>query len=260
MRKEKKEYTAIAIGFFLIIFVIALTLFRNNPFSNDDQNYQKTISAKDLQKKLVIEGAKANISLLDIRSFEDYSKEHIADAVNVPLDEFPAASKIDSHNLVIVIGSNGNDENIGKALKKLAEEGFKNISVLAGGMESWTSFAGTTVTYGNPSSFVDQSKVFYADPDKVKEALDQNVPMFIVDVRSSDEYSEGHIPGAKNIPSEEIEKRRSEISENKVVVVGINELQEFQSSVQMYDMLLVSPYVLKGGMPKWVEKGFPIEK
>ena len=107
---------------------------------------------------------------------------------------------------------------------------------------------------------MDQSKVSYVDPEKLKEALDQNVPMFIVDVRTSNEYSKGHISGAKNVPFEELEKRRSEISEKKVVVVGINELQEFQASVQMYDMLLVSPFVMRGAMPKWEENKYPLVK
>ena len=84
--------------------------------------------------------------------------------------------------------------------------------------------------------------------------------MFIVDIRSSEDYAKGHISGAKNLPIDDLEKRRLEITEKKVVVVGNSELQEFQAAVRMNDMLLVSPFVLKGAMPQWEQKGFPLVK
>jgi rhodanese-related sulfurtransferase len=200
------------------------------------------------------------MTLLDIRPFSSYVQEHILDTVNITPADFPISPQIDAHNLVVVIGANAGDSDIPKTVDELKKENFTNILVLAGGMETWKKLAGMTVTYGNPNSFADQSKVSYVEPEKLHNALKQNVPMFIIDVRTADDYAKGHITGAKNIPADELEKRRSEITEKKVVVVGINELQEFQSSVQMYDMLLVSPYVLKGGMPGWEKKGFPMTK
>jgi rhodanese-related sulfurtransferase len=162
--------------------------------------------------------------------------------------------------MVVIIATNADDENIKKTIEELKKEDFENFFVLAGGMESWTQNAGITVTYGDPTSFVDQAKVSYVDPEKLSDALKQNVPMFIVDVRSSDDFSKSHIAGAKNIPDDDLEKRRAELTEKKIVVVGSNELQEFQASVKMYDMLLISPFILREGMTKWIEKGFPIEK
>lgn len=272
---EKKEYGALIVGFTMILFVIAITLIRNNPFTASESSadvkkilgtekaktdYKQTINAKDLQKKLLLSKDGTSLTLLDVRPFDEYINEHIVDAINITPAEFPVGSKIDSHNFVVIIGKDSNDENIKLALQGLEKENFGNVSVLLGGMQAWESVAGATVTYGNPTSFVDQSKVSYATQEDLKKALEQNVPMFIVDVRNADEYAKGHIPGAKNVPFEELEKKRTEITEKKVVVVGKNELQEFQASVQMYDMLLVSPFVLKGAMPKWIEQSFPIEK
>lgn len=86
----------------------------------------------------------------------------------------------------------------------------------------------------------------------------QNVPLFLVDVRSNSEFSKGHIQGAINVPFDELEKKRNLIKENKVVVIGSNELQEFQASVQMFDMLKVQPFVVKTAMDGWQQKNFPI--
>jgi rhodanese-related sulfurtransferase len=272
--KEKKEQIAIIIGFFLILLVILITLFRSKLFSEssdslnpDDQSNQQvsslgytTISAKDLQKKILLSDKNSGLTLLDVRPFESYSKEHIIDSVNLTPNDFPLNSKIDANTFVVVIGENSNDDNIKKTTDELKKENLNNFSVLAGGMETWKQFGQPTVTYGDPTSFTDQAKVSYVEPQKLSDAIKQKVPMFIVDVRTGDEYAKGHLPGAINIPDDDLEKRRSEISQKKVVVIGMNELQEFQAAVKMYDMLLVSPFVLKGAMPQWEQKGYQIAK
>lgn len=273
MHKEKKEDFIIITGFGLIILIIIFTLVRGTLFSasknqelnsNSSENQfesslpYKTISAKDLNKKIMGVSKKDGITLLDVRPFEDYIREHIVDALNIPIDEFPVDSKIDKHNQVILIAADSQDKNIAIALEKLEKEDFKNILVLAGGMNSWNQLIGATVTYGDPNSFVDQSKVSYLDPEQLNDALTQQVAVYIVDVRSSENFAKGHIPGAKNIPFDELEKRRSEITEKKIVVVGDNELQEFQAGVQMYDMLLASPYIMRKAMPGWQDKNFTL--
>ena len=275
IEKDKKEKMIIGLGFGLILFVIVFTLLRNSDFTKKDNLNAKqsnlnsqlstslpyeTIGAKDLNKKILGIGTKEEFTLLDIRPFNEYIQEHIVDAINIPLDEFPVKEKINTKNLIVVIGSDSADKNISTALEKLKEEDCKNIIVLAGGMSSWTQIIGATVTYGDPKSFVDQAKVLYLDPAELNDAITQKVPIYIIDVRSKEQFAEGHIAEAKNIPFEELEKRRNEITEKKVIVVGLNELQEFQASVQMYDMLLVSPYVMRTAMTGWKDKGFPLVK
>ena len=273
MEKEKKEKIALILGFFLILIIILITLFRSKLFTSADNTSQldfnsqissglgyNTIDANDLNKKILLNKKDNSITLLDIRPFDSYIREHVVDAVNLTPDDFPLDEKIDSHNQVVVIGADKNDENIKKTVDELKKENFQNFLVLIGGMDSWQKIGGVTVTYGDPTLFTDQSKVSYVDPKDLNDALKQNVPMFIVDVGTAEDYANGHISGAINIPSDDLEKRRGEITEKKVIVVGPNELQEFQSSVQMYDMLLVSPFVLKGAMPQWIQKGYPVVK
>ena len=219
----------------------------------------KTITAKDLHKKILLAKENDLPVLLDVRSFESYATEHIADAVSITPEEFPLKDKIDPNKQVVVIVENAEDENIKKTIDQLEKENFENFVVLAGGMDAWRQTIGVSVTYGNPNSMEDQLKVFMLKI-KTNNALKEGVPTFIIDVRAKEEYSKNHIPGAINIPFEEVEKRRKEVTEKRVVVVGINELQEFQAAVRMYDMLLVSPFVLKGGMTKWEESGFQLTK
>lgn len=273
MRNEKNEKRAILIGFVLIVFVILFTLLRGKIFTNKDKSNGEegdgistqiaslpyaTISANDLNKKILTVKDKAELTLLDVRSFEDYDREHIVDSVNITPEEFSDSFRVDTHSTIIIIAENSKDTDINEIIEKLKEKKIENFKVLAGGMESWKQLVGSVVTYGNPESFVDQSKISYLDPQSLNDALKKQVPVFIVDVRTADEFTRGHIAGAINIPFDDLEKRRSEITERKIIVVGINELQEFQASVQLYDMLLVSPYVMRGAMPAWESNNFPI--
>ncbi|EKE25005.1 MAG: hypothetical protein ACD_5C00331G0006 [uncultured bacterium] len=270
--QNRKEQLAIAIGFVLILCVFVFTLLRNDIFSDDNPVLTKsssdevqknsssqkytTISTTDLQKKILIDKNKP--TLLDVRPFDSYIEEHIMDSINIPLDEFPVGQKIDQRAQIVIIGQQTNDENIVKAVDKLKDEDFENILVLAGGIDTWKQLLGSTVNYGNPKSFVDQSKVFYLDPEELKKAIEAEASLYIIDVRSNADYNKGHIKGAINIPFDDLEKRRNEIKERKVIIVGLNEIQEFQASVQLFDMLLISPYVMRQAMPGWESKGFPL--
>jgi rhodanese-related sulfurtransferase len=273
MKNKKNEDVALIVGFVLILFVVVFTLLRNNSsdagkskteIDNQTDNQAvlpyKTISASELNKKILTSSNKNSITLLDIRPFEDYIAEHIVDSVNIPLDEFPVNSKIDAHTQIVVIGKSNTDKNTAAALEKLKDEKYENAVALAGGMDLWKQLIGATITYGDPKSFIDQSKVSYLDPESLNDAMTQKVPVYIIDVRSTGEYANGHIVGAINIPIDELEKRRNEIVEKKMVVVGANELQEFQASVQLYDMLLAAPYIMRTAMPGWQDKGFALVK
>ena len=50
--------------------------------------------------------------------------------------------------------------------------------------------------------------------DIAQQIADSTAP-FLLDVRSPEEYREGHIPGAVNIPYDELEQRLAEVSAGK---------------------------------------------
>ncbi|NTV41209.1 MAG: rhodanese-like domain-containing protein [Candidatus Moranbacteria bacterium] len=272
--KNKKDTKAFLIGLAMIILVILITVVRgfissikeeipSSQTSNETgltsgQKYQ-SISSSELKQKISLG---TNLNLLDIRSFGEYSNEHILDSVNVPIEELPVGSKIKVENPVVIITKDSTQrEDIETVLKSLQDEHIIQIMVLAGGINAWKDIVGSTVKYGDPKSFTDQSKVSYVESDKLNDAIKKNVSTFILDVRTPQEYSAGHIKGAYNIPFDNLEKRRNEIkSFPKIVVAGINELQEFQASVQLYDMILIQPFVLKGGMNEWQKKSFELTK
>lgn len=53
--------------------------------------------------------------------------------------------------------------------------------------------------------------------DELKEIINQP-QVLVLDVRKPSEYNEAHIPHAKNIPVDDLEKRISEIPTNTLIV------------------------------------------
>lgn len=84
----------------------------------------------------------------------------------------------------------------------------------------------------------------------------QNVPL--VDVREVDEYANGHVPGAINIPMSTIGEHLDELPEGPFDVicqVGGRSARVVQAlEARGYDATNVD-----GGTGEWVAAGFPVE-
>lgn len=55
-------------------------------------------------------------------------------------------------------------------------------------------------------------------PAELDAALSGGSPPLLIDVRSEEAYRAGHIPGARHIPSDEIEKSLDQIQRDRPVV------------------------------------------
>jgi hypothetical protein len=62
------------------------------------------------------------------------------------------------------------------------------------------------------------SDVPLVSPEQLKEKLDAGDDMVIVDVRSKEDFDEGHIVGAISIPWGEIEGRYTELPRDKEII------------------------------------------
>lgn len=74
---------------------------------------------------------------VDVRSKDEFDKEHIADSVNLPLASLADEAgqlKNKSQPLVIVCASG---QRARSAAKQLRKEGFEQVYVLSGGLHAW---------------------------------------------------------------------------------------------------------------------------
>ena len=83
---------------------------------------------------------------------------------------------------------------------------------------------------------------------------------YVLDVRSPEEYASGHVPGAVNIPYDQIASRMAEVPKDKDVVLYCKSGRRAGIAAEV---LAGQGYTrlqhLEGDIVAWVEKGRPVE-
>jgi rhodanese-related sulfurtransferase len=96
-------------------------------------------------------------------------------------------------------------------------------------------------------------------PKELSNWLGAGEPLRIVDVRSPEEFAEGHIPGAENIPLNEIERSLPGVAaEERVVIVchsGMRSATACEKIAATYPRLLN----VIGGTSAWKLAGYRVE-
>lgn len=81
----------------------------------------------------------------------------------------------------------------------------------------------------------------------------------IVDLRSAESFSKGHIVNAKNIPLDELDARKDSLSKNKPVIAVCDAgLNSNKAVATLRQSGFESAYSLKGGMAAWSQAGLPV--
>jgi rhodanese-related sulfurtransferase len=98
-------------------------------------------------------------------------------------------------------------------------------------------------------------------PAQVMEMLDTGQAPLIVDVRKPVEFGVAHIPGAINIPVDEIEGRLNEFRRDSgVLVYCINGSRTRQAEAILLSANIPHVYHLEGTFSSWIRDKRPIEK
>lgn len=93
--------------------------------------------------------------------------------------------------------------------------------------------------------------------DKAYEMYQSGV--FMVDVRTQEEWNEYHAPNTTLIPLDQLQARLSEVPKDREIVVVCRSGNRSQEG---RDILLAAGYnatSMTGGLKEWYAKGYPIE-
>jgi len=95
----------------------------------------KTIKRDELKEKL----DNNEVKLVEVLDEEDYNKEHIKGAMNIPLERIgtEAKDKFDKEDHIVVYCSDFDCSASPTAAKKLDGLGFKNVYDYQGGKKDW---------------------------------------------------------------------------------------------------------------------------
>ncbi len=101
------------------------------------------------------------------------------------------------------------------------------------------------------------------EPIPAVELLDRakNGLVTVLDVRPAKEYQSGHVPGAINIPIEELEEHLSELDSNHEVVAycrGPHCILAFDAVAKLRQKGITA-HRLEDGFPEWKSAGLPVE-
>jgi rhodanese-related sulfurtransferase len=84
----------------------------------------------------------------------------------------------------------------------------------------------------------------------------------ILDVRGADEFKEGHLPGARNIPHDQVAQHASELKKFKSIYIHCQAGRRAGMAADALSKLGLTNIVCisGGGMGDWLAAGLPVER
>jgi rhodanese-related sulfurtransferase len=96
---------------------------------------------------------------------------------------------------------------------------------------------------------------------QVQEIIQAKTSLVILDVRTQEEYDEGHIEGAVLIPVGELAMRLEELSKDDELLVYCRTGNRSSSAVSLLrDNGFTKIYHMKDGITAWIRAGYPTVK
>lgn len=266
---SERDKRVFLIGGFLLLAVGAYFVGRNLLFSDDElspaESSREVISETGvpfIETKAILEKVRRGdtLMLLDIRSEEAFTAEHIAQSQSVPIGSLSDISPAKKETTVVIVFSRNDIISLETAKNVMAGKSFPYF-FLKGGFEGWQTENAPTISFGDPNSFADQSKVTYIPIVETKKRLTEKTPpLFILDVQTEEDFAKKHLRGAVNIPLHRLEERVGELpSGRQIIVYGANDVDSFRGGVRLFDLGIFSAKTLaeKGFLSK--DSGLPLE-
>jgi rhodanese-related sulfurtransferase len=105
---------------------------------------------------------------------------------------------------------------------------------------------------------VTNSEITHLTPKEMKELMDEGQEYILIDVRSKDEYEEGHISGAMLIPVVELQDRLDELSKDKKIIVYCETGQRSKNAAEILIKNGFENVYDLGGIKAWIDSGYPV--
>jgi rhodanese-related sulfurtransferase len=210
-------------------------------------------------------------AVLDIRERGAYERGHIFRTTSLPrrLLEFRLPHLVTARATPIVLcDDDGRLSELARAT--LADMGYSNVDILAGGLAGWRAAERPLVQGVNVPSKVFGERVLHeqATPEisaaDLKARMDRGDDMVIVDARTPEEYTRGCIPGAWSVPGGELVLRIADLvsgPETTIVVHCGGRTRSYIGAESLRRMKLANPIVaLTNGTMGWELAGLELER
>ncbi len=278
-RSHQKENTVLFIGTLAIlcvgIFIFLKPFFKNASLPSlthapanlaepalslsTDEKELPFISVQDIWLAF---GQGKDLQFVDIRSQEAFTRSHVPHSEYVSLEKLSAYFPKRKDSYTIVVFSLDQASSLQKVHETLKKSNISHFFV-TGGMLALEKEHYPVISFGDPDSFSDRSKVTYFTAVEAKKYMDENPDngFIFLDVRSSQEFSFAHVKGARSVPLESIEDHSSSLNRATLFLVyGNTMLDAFQAAVRLSDLNFALVRAISDTPPDIEKAGIPIEK
>jgi hydroxyacylglutathione hydrolase len=191
--------------------------------------------------------------VIDTRSSAEYATGHLPGSINIPFNNaFTtwAGWVVPYDREIYLISAKPEGRQSELALRDLAMIGLDRVAGSFGldALGAWTHAGRPLAGFGRISA------------RDLSDRLDAGTAA-VLDVRSRDEWEEGHIPGVVNIPAGEIADRMGELPQNRPLVVHCQGGTRSAIAASLLDARGVTEVLdLPGGFAEWEREGLPVER
>lgn len=204
-------------------------------------------SVRPLTLEEVLRVRDAGGQLLDVRDGIDFEGAHLRGSLLIALrGKYAtwAGSLLDHDAPIVVIADPGDEE---EAIMRLGRIGFDNVAgYLEGGMislETSPHLVGATERVTAPA---------------LKQLLDEDPEIVVLDVRTEKEREAGQIEGSLSIPLQRLEERIAEISFERPIVVHCEGGYRSAIACSLLKLHGYQPTDLVGGFKAWEASSLPV--
>lgn len=227
-------------------------------FSRDaEYNREGAPALKELARPRALSPAEVNKCMqqgqlvLDVRPAEEFCAGHIPGAVNIGLGgQFASwgGTLIPLNTPLVVVADD--DVQVDEAVVRLARVGHESVKgFLRGGVEAWRQEQLETET-------IKQISVA-----ELRELLDAEEQLQLIDVRRPAEYAQGHVPRAVNLPlAPNLSEQASRFDSNRpTAIICAGGYRSSAAASLLARRGFRALFNVAGGTGAWVKAGYSVE-
>jgi len=224
-------------------------------------------SVADVRSSLL---ERREIALIDVRDEAVYADSHPLFAASLPLNrlEHEVHDRIPRRTVPIVVYDAG-EGMASRAVARLEELGYSEVSLLAGGLQAWAAAGGELFRDVNTPSKAFGELVAATrhtpsiGPEELYDQLNAGADVVVLDARRYDEYQTMSIPSATSVPGGELALRVRSLAPDPATFVVVNCAGRTRSIIGAQSLINAAipnrVAALRNGTIGWTLAGLPLE-
>jgi glyoxylase-like metal-dependent hydrolase (beta-lactamase superfamily II)/rhodanese-related sulfurtransferase len=200
----------------------------------------------------VLARARAGALVLDVRAAAAFGAGHVPGSWNIGLSgQFAswAGTLVDPQREILVAADD--EAHVAEAALRLSRVGLEKVTgYLAGGIAAWQAA-------GHDVATLPQWPV-----DELLAQLEETASLQLVDVRRPAEYAAGHVPRARNVPLDRLQRESGALDRSRpIAVVCASGYRSSTACSLLRQQGFTGPlHNIVGGTSGWIAAGFPTDR